>query len=40
MKLLWADMGDDLSQLYAGTNSTTAHIIKTGKPGILGQLYE
>ena len=35
-KNLWADNGDDLSFLYAGTGCTTSEVTREGKQGIFG----
>ncbi len=36
----WADLGDNLSYLYAGTSSSTANITKTGRGGIFGTAFD
>lgn len=35
-KGLWADNGDYMSMHYAGTNSTTSNVTRTGKQNIFG----
>lgn len=38
LKLMWADNGDAISKLYAGTSSTITSVTKTGKQGIMGKI--
>jgi hypothetical protein len=37
-KNIWADNGDQLSYIYAGTASTTSELTREGKQGIFGIL--
>ena len=37
LKHMWAENGDCISKLYAGTSSTITSVTKTGKQGILGK---
>jgi hypothetical protein len=38
LKLMWAENGDTISKLYAGTGSTITSVTKTGKQGFMGKI--
>jgi phosphatidylinositol-bisphosphatase len=38
LKVMWAENGDVISKMYAGTSSTITSVTKTGKQGFMGKL--
>ncbi len=38
LKFMWAENGDCISKLYAGTGSTITSVTKTGKQGFMGKI--
>mmetsp|Transcript_10447 Transcript_10447/g.10500 ORF Transcript_10447/g.10500 Transcript_10447/m.10500 type:complete len:155 (-) Transcript_10447:1404-1868(-) len=38
LKMMWAENGDTISKLYAGTGSTITSVTKNGKQGFMGKI--